>query len=325
MGTPAGLYCVPGDFYVDPVAPVERAVLTHGHADHARPGHKNVLGTSETIAIFQLRHGESAKAEALAYRQPLAIDRVKLTFFPAGHVLGSAQVLLEYRGKKALLTGDFKRDPDPTCAPFEPQKADLLISEATFGLPIFRNPPPEEELDKLLRSIALFPERAHLIGVYVLGKCQRLIAMLRRRGYDRPIYLHGALIATCELYESCGITLGPLKNATEAGKDELSGAVVLAPPSALLDRWSRRIPDPVRAYASGWMRVKARAKQMRVELPLVISDHADWDALLATAEEIAPREVWVTHGHEEALVHALQSRGVSASALHLAGYEEEPE
>src|SRR5262249_50850005 len=206
---------------------------------------------------------------------------------------------------------------------FEPQCCDVFITEATFGLPVFRHPPDTHEIGKLLHSLRLFPERAHLVGVYALGKCQRVIRLLREAGWDGPIYIHGALAGICELYERLGVALGPLLPATGAAKGELAGKIVLAPPGAMADRWSRRLPDPVAAMASGWMRVKQRAKARGVELPLVISDHADWDELTATLDDIGAPEVWVTHGREEALVYYAAPSGRTARALALSGFEED--
>jgi len=323
--TSAGIYCEPGDFHIDPVHPVQRAVVTHGHGDHARPGNERVLATPGTIAIMQQRYGEAASGalQPLAYGEMLAIGDVTVRLEPAGHVLGSAQIVLEYRAARVVVSGDYKRRPDPTCEPFEPCACDVFITEATFGLPVFRHPPDSQEIDKLLHSLALFPERCHLVGVYALGKCQRLLALLRRAGYQEPVYLHGALVGLTELYESLGVPLGPVLPATGLARDALRGRIVLAPPGAIADLWSRRLPDPLVAMASGWMRVRQRAKARGVELPLVISDHADWDELTATIEEVAAGEVWVTHGREEALVHYATRRGYRARALALAGFEED--
>jgi putative mRNA 3-end processing factor len=323
--TDAGLYCEPGGFYVDPHRPVERAVVTHGHADHARAGHAAVLATAPTLAIMRQRLGERSgrRQQALAYGERLSIGEVAVTLRPAGHVLGSAQVVLEWRGSRVVVSGDFKRRPDPTCAPFEPVACDVFITEATFGLPVFRHPPDSEEIGKLLRSLALFPERAHLVGVYALGKAQRVITLLRQAGYERPIYLHGALKNLCQLYEELGVSLGELRPATGADKATLKGEIVLAPPAALADRWARRLPDPVAAMASGWMRVRARARQRGAELPLIISDHADWDELTQTLADVRPGELWVTHGNEEALVHYACSEGFAARALSLVGRGED--
>ena len=293
--TPAGLYCLPGDFYIDPLRPVARAVITHGHGDHARPGNDRVLATPGTIAIMQERYGEAAggSLQPLRYGEAVTAGGVTVRLVPAGHVLGSAQIVLEYRGSRVVVSGDYKRRADPTCDPFEPRNCDAFITEATFGLPVFRHPPDSQEIDKLLHSLALFPERCHLVGVYALGKCQRVLALLRRGGYEEPVYLHGALIKLTELYESLGVRLGPVLPLIGITRDTLKGRIVLAPPGATADLWSRRLPDPVVAMASGWMRVRQRAKARGVELPLVISDHADWDELTATIDEVAAEEIWV--------------------------------
>ena len=324
---PEGLYCEPGDFFIDPLRPVARAVITHAHSDHARPGHQAVLASPETLAIMRARMGERAppSQQALPRGEAIRIGGVRVWLEPAGHVLGSAQVAMEFGGCRAVVSGDYKRRPDPTCAAFQPIAADLFVTEATFALPVFRHPPESHELERLLASLALFPERTHVIGCYVLGKCQRLIALLRRAGWDRPIWLHGALLPCCALYESLGVPLGELRPATVAAKAELAGQIVLAPPSAITEPWARRLADPLVALASGWMRVRQRARTRGVELPLVISDHADWDELNATIDEVGAPEIWVTHGREEALIHAAGQRGIRGRALRLVGYSEEEE
>lgn len=322
---PGGLYCAPAGAFIDPTRAVPRALVTHGHADHARPGHGAVLATSETLQIMAARYGEdfAGSRQAAAFGEVIDCGDVRVTFLPAGHVLGSAQILLEYGGARITVSGDYKRRADPTCTPFELVPCDVFITEATFGLPVFRQPPASGEIEKLLKSRDIFPERCHLIGVYALGKCQRLIAELRRAGYDRPLYLHGALIRLCEAYEEMGVTLGDLRPVAGVEKKALQGEIVLAPPSALNDRWSRRLPDPVTCAASGWMQIRARAKQRLVELPMIISDHADWDDLTGTMKETGAGEIWVTHGREEALVHYAALNGMKARALSLLGYEED--
>jgi putative mRNA 3-end processing factor len=320
-----GLYCRPGGFHIDPHGAVRRAVITHGHSDHARPGHDAVLATEETLAIMRARLGEGAprRPQAVLYGEPLTIGDVTVTLFPAGHVLGSAQVLIEYEGVRAVVSGDYKRSSDPTCAPFALVPCDLFITEATFALPVFQHGDARAEVAKLLKSVAQFPERAHVVGAYGLGKTQRVIALLRDAGYEHPIYLHGALQACCDLYQSFGLALGTLLTATDAKRDDLKGTIVLAPPSAIADRWSRRLPDPVTAFASGWMRVRARARQQGIELPLVISDHADWRELTDTIAETGAEEVWVTHGREDALIHHIETTGRRGRALALIGREDE--
>jgi len=322
---PEGLYCAPGDFYIDPVRPVARAVITHGHADHARAGHDAVLATAETLAIMAERYGEgfARTAQPAAYGEAVDRDDVQVTLVPAGHVLGSAQAVVRWKGLTMVVSGDYKRRRDPTCAPFEPTPCDVFISEATFGLPVFRHPDDAQEIARLLRSVAQFPERAHLVGAYALGKAQRIIRLLREGGYGETIYVHGALERLNRLYETHGVELGPLAPATTTRKQDFAGAVVIAPPSAIADRWARRFPDPVAAFASGWMQVRARARQRGVELPLVISDHADWDELTRTIDELRPGELWITHGREEALLRWAQLHDVPARALALIGYEDE--
>lgn len=322
--TERGLWCEPGGFHIDPHEGVARALITHGHSDHARPGHQAVLATPATIDIIRARLGDGVGSlQAISYGEKLRLGDLTVSFLPAGHILGSAQVLLEYRGCRVVVSGDFKRRRDPTCPPFVPVPCDAFISEATFGLPVFCHPPDAGEIDRLLSSLRLFPERCHLVGVYALGKCQRVITLLREAGYERPIYLHGALAALCDVYESHGVHLGQLAPASGARRQELGGEIVLCPPSALADRWARAFPDPVIALASGWMRVRQRARQRGIELPLIISDHADWPELTQTIDEVAAPLVLVTHGREEGLVHYARTRGYASAALSLSGYDED--
>jgi len=324
---PAGLCCKPGGFHIDPVRPVERAVITHGHSDHARPGHGAVLATQETLDMMRLRYGDNfaSTTQAVRYGEEIALGEVKIKFHPAGHVLGSAQIAVTCKDTCIVASGDYKDAVDPTCTPFEVVPCDVFITEATFGLPVFRHGDAADEVKKLLASVALFPERAHLVGAYSLGKAQRVIALLREQGYDAPIYLHGAMEAITRYYESRGIALGELRAAQGVKKADLAGTITLAPPSATSDIWTRRFPDPVTAFASGWMRVRARARQRGVELPLVVSDHADWDGLTATIAATGAGEVWVTHGQEDALVHWCKTRGLAARPLDLVGYGDEGE
>lgn len=321
--TPAGLHVVPGGFTIDPIRPVDRAVITHGHGDHARGGNAAVLATAPTLAIMEERFGPSAGTQTVGYHEPVTVGDVRVTFVPAGHVLGSAQILLEHRGARVVVSGDYKRRRDPTCPPFEVTPCDVFITEATFALPVFCHPDDRGEIARLLQSLKVFPERTHLLGAYALGKTQRVIMLLREAGYTAPIYLHGALINLCALYRRFGVNLGDLRPVAGTKPADLAGQIVMCPPGALADRWSRRMHEPVTAMASGWMRIRQRAKQRGVELPLVISDHADWGELLQTMRDVAPGEVWITHGREEALAHALGTMGVPAKALSLVGYEDE--
>lgn len=324
---PAGLYCPIADVFIDPVFPVDRALITHGHSDHARAGHGSVLATQETLGIMGIRYGEhfAGQFQAAQLGEAIELNGVRFTFYPAGHVLGSAQIAVEAKGLKIIVSGDYKRAADPTCVPFEPQRCDVFITEATFGLPVFTHPDLAAEVQKLLRSVKLFPERAHLVGAYSLGKAQRVIALIREAGYDAPIYLHGALEKLTAYYTHHGASLGLLKPVAGVPKEKLQGAIILCPPSAIQDVWARKFPDPVTCFASGWMRIRARARQRGVELPLVVSDHADWPDLQRTIFETQASEIWVTHGQEDALVHWCQSVGLNAQPLNMVGYGDEGE
>ena len=325
--TPVGTFCKLGSFHIDPTRPVERALITHAHSDHARAGHGAVLATQETLDLMRLRYGDNfaATTQAAHYGESVSVGEVKVTLHPAGHVLGSAQALVEANGVRVVASGDYKDVADPTCAPFELVPCDLFITEATFALPVFHHGDPRLEIAKLLHSLALFPERAHLIGAYSLGKAQRVIALLRQQGYQAPIYLHGAMERITQYYASRGIELGELRVVRGAAKSELAGTITLCPPSALSDLWARRFPDPLTAMASGWMRIRARARQYGVALPLVISDHADWSGLTATVAATGANEIWVTHGQEDALVHWCGTRGLKARPLDIVGYGDEDE
>src|SRR5881398_37037 len=273
---PEGIYVAPVDAWIDPSEPKPRAWVTHGHADHARGGHGAVLATPETLAIMATRYGPQS-GQPIAYDESIRVGEVDVRFVPAGHVLGSAQIVMEHRGERIVVSGDYKRRPDPTCACFVPIPCDVFITEATFGLPVFRHPETGSEIDPLLH----------------------------------------------QLYESFGVELGELRQTGGATKAEMAGHIVIAPPGALNDRWSRRLPDPVTAMASGWMRIRQRARQRNVELPLIISDHADWDELTMTIRELEPTEVWITHGREEALKHWCMTHQIKACELNLVGYEDE--
>ncbi|MCJ2064812.1 ligase-associated DNA damage response exonuclease [Methylobacterium sp. J-088] len=325
--TREGLYCPLGGFHVDPTWPVERALITHGHADHARSGHRHVLATPETLRIMAVRYG----ADFCEHRQeaplgePIRIGEVTVRFAPAGHVLGSAQIAIEREGARVVVSGDYKRAPDPTCLPFEVVPCDVFITEATFGLPVFTHPDTRGEVRKLLDSVQLFPERAHIVGAYALGKAQRVMALLREEGWDRPIHLHGAMEKLTALYKEEGVPLGETPKVVAAERKDLHGAIVICPPSSIQDLWSRKFPDPVTCFASGWMRVRARARQKGVELPMVISDHSDWPDLCRTIRDTGAEEVWVTHGQEDALVHWCGTQGIRAKPLHLLGYGDDGE
>jgi putative mRNA 3-end processing factor len=329
--TPQGLYCPPGDFYIDPVrGGVDRAVVTHGHSDHARAGHGAVLATPETLEAMSVRYGEAftQSRQPARYGESTRVGEVDVRLFPAGHVIGSAQVEVKWKGLTMVCTGDYKRRPDPTCQLFEVVPCDIFISEATFALPVFRHPESSGEVKKLLDSIRAFPDRAHLVGAYAFGKAQRVICELRNFGYNEPIYIHGAMKDLCDMYERLGVKLGPLEPATldkktRVASEKFAGKIIICPPSATSTPWAQRFPDPVIAFASGWMSIRQRAKAGGIELPLVLSDHADWDELTTTVQEVNPDELWVTHGRDDALARWAELEGRKARPLHLVGYDDD--
>ncbi len=323
--SPEGLYCPSGDFHIDPTRPVKRALVSHGHADHARAGHDEVLATAATLGIMAVRYGADfcRVAQSIAEGEQVQLGAARVSFHPAGHVLGSAQIRMAFAGQTIVVSGDYKREADPTCAPFEVVECDVFVTEATFGLPVFRHSRTHLEIEKLLASCALFPERAHLVGAYSLGKAQRVMALLRQAGYERPIYIHGAIEKLTTFYQEQGIALGEIRKVGPKDRAKLGGEIVICPPGSLQDLWARRFPDPVVCFASGWMRVRARARQKGIELPLVVSDHSDWEALCTTIVETGCSKLLVTHGEADALVHWARGQGIEAEPLHILGYGEE--
>ena len=321
--TEAGLYCPPGDFHIDPIRPVPRALITHGHGDHARAGHGAVMATRQTLDIMAIRYGADFTETRQVADGPIRVGDTTVSFHPAGHILGSAQIAVQPdKGPKIVVSGDYCRRPNPVCAPYEPVPCDIFVTEATFGLPVFRHPDPLQEMARLRASMAEFPERQHLIGAYALGKAQRVISLARQAGIDGPIAIHGALQRLCDYHVEQGIDLGELIPATAA---DVPAQLIIAPPSAFASAWVQRFRDPVIGFASGWMQVRARARQRGVELPLVISDHVDWPQVTQTIRDLAPSEVWITHGNEDGLMRWCELHQIAARPLRLVGYEDEPE
>ena len=329
--TAAGLYCPAGGFHIDPVRAVECALITHAHSDHARAGHGAVLASADTLALMAIRYGENfCRTRQIAnWGECTRLGDVSVGFHPAGHVLGSAQIAIDSTQAGAsgriVFSGDYKRQRDPTCMPFEPVRCDIFITEATFALPVFNHPEPMGEIRKLLRSLATFPERTHVVGVYSLGKGQRVAAMLREAGYERPLFLHGALEKITSHYETRGIDFGDWRKIAASDRKDLAGEIVLCPPGAVATPWAQAFSAPLNVSASGWMRVRARARQRNVELPLVISDHAGWQEICDTIVETRCKEVWITHGEADALMRWAKLRQMRAAPLHLKGYGEEEE
>jgi putative mRNA 3-end processing factor len=321
--TPVGLFCEQGGFHIDPWQAVDRAVITHAHSDHAQPGSGAYLCATRCKPLLQRRLPD-ARIEGVDYGVPVRIGDVTLSFHPAGHILGSSQIRIEHRGEIWVAGGDYKRAADPTCEPFEPIACHTFITEATFGLPIYTWDPPETVVHEILDwwQSNRRDARASVLFCYVLGKAQRIVASLHGR-VDEPIRLHGAMAAMTDAYRDAGIPLAATERVGEEMRGKaLAGSLVLAPLSARGTRWMRRLPNPSQAFASGLMRVRGVRRQRAFDRGFVLSDHADWPALLQTIAETGASRVLVTHGWSEALAHFLAERGLETGILRTA-YEGE--
>lgn len=313
--TAHGLFCSAGDFYVDPWRPVDRAVITHGHADHARPGSRRYLAAAPGVGVLRARLGAEADVQGLAYGESVELGGVRVSFHPAGHILGSAQVRLEHRGEIWVVGGDYKATPDPTCTPFEPVRCHVFITESTFGLPIYRWRPGEEIFADLHAWWAANQEagRCSVLFAYALGKAQRLLV-----GADPdqgPILCHGAVEAMNAVYRASGVRLPATRSVGEKEREDYRRSLVLAPPSAQRSPWLRRFGDAATAFASGWMLVRGARRRRAVERGFVLSDHADWPGLLGAIAATGAERVLVTHGHVAPLVRWLQEQGKQAAPL----------
>lgn len=313
---PKGLYCSAGDFYIDPSQSVEKAVITHAHADHARWGSRRYLCAAEGKSVLQSRIGSDAPIETLDYGEVKAINGVRLSLHPAGHILGSAQVRIEKNGRVWVVSGDYKLESDRTCSPLEPLRCHVFISESTFGLPIFRWPSAEDVLADIHSWWQTNQEegRASILFAYALGKAQRIIA-----GLDPaigPILTHGAVEKFNSCYRAAGIPLPPTRCA-DGLKDRtlLKKALVIAPPSADNPSWLRRFPDRARAFASGWMRIRGQRRRRSVDRGFVISDHSDWNGLVRTIAATAAEKIILTHGYADELARWLQENGHHTEVL----------
>jgi putative mRNA 3-end processing factor len=326
--TPNGLFCEAGDFYVDPWAPVERAVITHAHGDHARPGSGAYLCTPETAVLLRQRFGPDAVLQPQSYEQALTMGGVRVSFHPAGHVLGSAQVRIEGADGVWVVAGDYKRAADPTCAPFEPVRCDTFITESTFGLPSYRWDDTATIVDDILRWWRGNREAGltSVLFCYTIGKAQRLLAELAPH-LDEPVYVHGMLLGMLEAYREAGVSLPDVKRVIDTGRSTdraLKGrALVLAPLSARGTPWMRRLGTHSDAFASGLMRVRGVRRQRAYDKGFVISDHADWPALLRTIEETGAQRVLATHGYAEPLARHLTALGLESGIIRTA-WEGEP-
>src|SRR3954451_23729753 len=314
--TERGLYCEAGDFYVDPWMPVDRAVITHAHGDHARWGCRAYLAAREGERVLRTRLGPDARIRVVDFGEPVEVDGVRVTFHPAGHILGSAQVRVEHRGEVWVVSGDYKTEPDPTCSAFEPVRCHTFVTESTFGLPIYRWTPQGEvfaQIDAWWRANQE-AGKASILYAYALGKAQRLLA-----GVDPsigPIYEHGAVARLTADYRETGVALPPTRYAGgEPRGHDWSRALIVAPPSAHGTPWMRRFGAVSTAFASGWMRVRGQRRRRSVDRCFVLSDHVDWPSLLSAIDATGAERVWVTHGYREPVVRWLRERGTEALAV----------
>ena len=306
VSTSSGLYCQAGDFHIDPWQPVDRAIITHAHSDHASPGSKSYLCAAPGERVLRRRLPE-AHVETLPYGEAIAIGDTRVSFHPAGHILGSAQIRVEHRGEVWVVSGDYKCQPDPTCAPFETIRCDTFITEATFALPIYTWDPPATVVDDIVTwwRANREQERPSIIFCYVLGKAQRILAELHDKA-DAPIHLHGAMVALTDAYREAGIAMAATERITETMRGKmLARSLVLAPLSARGTVWMRRLPNASVAFASGLMRVRGVRRQRAFDRGFVLSDHADWPSLLSTIADTGASRVLVTHGWSEALARYL--------------------
>ena len=322
--TQQGLFCPGGGFHLDALLPVERTVVTHAHGDHARAGSGAYLCTPQTAALIRRRVGD-ARIETLEYGEQRRIGEVTLSLHPAGHMLGSAQVRITGAGGRGgvwVLSGDYKREADPSCAPFEPLRCDVFITEASYALPIFRWDPGES----VAREIAAWRDanarKASVLFCYALGKAQRLLAELARLG-DKPVWVHGAVESFCEVYRAAGVALAPTKHIT--GEKGLAGELIVAPLTARGTPWMKRFRSFESAFASGILRIRGTRRRRGFDRGFVVSDHADWPSLLQTVRDTGASRVLATHGHRDALVRWLREAGVDAAPIGLANAPLDPE
>lgn len=314
--TPAGLYCESGDFYIDPWRPVERAIITHAHGDHARWGMQRYLCASPGLAVLRTRMGDEATIDTVEYGETLTINGVKVSLHPAGHILGSSQVRIEDQGQVWVASGDYKTEADPTCARFEPVKCHTFITESTFGLPIYRWPTEREvfgQIDRWWRSNQQ-SGKTSLMYAYTLGKAQRILA-----GVDSsigPIFVHGAVQRMNLGYRWAGVKLPKTELATKPEKGfNWSQALIIAPPSANGTPWLRRFGDVTTGFASGWMQIRGTRRRRAIDRGFVLSDHVDWPALLSAISETGAERVWVTHGYSNVVARYLGENRLRAEVV----------
>ncbi|RPF78892.1 MAG: ligase-associated DNA damage response exonuclease [Synechococcus sp. TMED20] len=315
--TAEGLYCRAADAWVDPWRPVSRALITHAHADHARPGCGEYWAVATSEGVLRQRLGQDITLHPVSYGETFWLNQCRVSFHSAGHVLGSAQIRLEAEGTVWVVSGDYKRDDDPSCAPFEPVPCDVLITEATFGMPIYRWQSGAEVARQIRDWWQGDQSRPSLLFCYAFGKAQRLLAELKAIGVDDEVLLHGAVETVTRHYRDAEVAMTPSRPVSEIPRNEsLAGRLVLAPPSAHRSSWMRRFKHPQTAFASGWMAVRGARRRRGYERGFVLSDHADWPGLIRTVKQSRAHKVYVTHGQSDVLARYLrETEGIDAEPL----------
>jgi len=318
---PEGLYCPAGDFFIDPMQPVARAVVTHAHGDHARSGSALYHVASAGGALMRERLGAGSDIREHAWSERFPLGDTVVSLHPSGHILGAAQVRIEGRGKVVVVSGDYKRDPDPTCELFEPVACDVFVTESTFGLPIYRWPPMSEVVEDMLGWLDECRERGvpAVLFCYALGKAQRVLAELATRT-DRTVHLHGAMLRLVDAYREAGVRMLPTLPVSESAKGkDFAGEMIMAPPSAAGSTWMRRFGKASTGFASGWMQVRGARRRRGYDRGFVVSDHADWPGLLRSVDDCGAKRIYVTHGDGEALIRHLRDTGHDAFPLRSLG------
>jgi putative mRNA 3-end processing factor len=322
---PEGIYCKPGKFYIDPWKPVDAALITHGHADHARWGMKKYLCHDFTVPILKSRIGPDIQVQGTSYGQATTINGVKVSFHPAGHIIGSAQIRLEYKGKVVVVSGDYKLQDDGLSTPFEPVRCHEFVSESTFGLPIYRWQ-PVAALNQQLQDWVVQNQQSGKASVFIgysLGKAQRIMKGLEGIG---KLHVHYAIGKLNQAYESVGIALPPYE-VVDLRQDvrQLDGGIVILPPALADTAAIRKIPNRATAYCSGWMQVRGARRWRSADAGFAISDHADWDDLLKAVRATGAEKVYVTHGQTAVFAKYLHELGIAAEEVSTAFGEEEEE
>jgi putative mRNA 3-end processing factor len=314
--TPRGLYCAAGEFYIDPWQPVDRAVITHAHGDHLHAGSAHYYTADPGADVAAYRLPQDAVLRPLAYRERRDFGAVTVSLHPAGHILGSAQIRIEHGSEIWVVSGDYKRDPDPTCDPFEVVPCDVFISEATFALPAYRWTDAKLVAVEILEWWRGNRERglASVLFAYALGKAQRILAELALLT-DEPVFVHGAVASLVDVYRARGIVMLPTFSVTASKAGRYAGSLILAPPSAAGSPWMRRFGDHRTGFCSGWMRIRGDRRRRGYDRGFVLSDHADWPSLLRTFRDTGARRILLTHGYTDAMCRYLHEQGVDAAAL----------